>query len=73
MMKIQRFRKVDIESTGDTDKQHEDSYGKKGKGKQTKRQKLLPIQLPVSSFILSYNRIKTVEKQTVVFENMIAF
>ena len=30
MMKIQRFRKVDIESTGDTDKQHEDSYGKKG-------------------------------------------
>ena len=52
MMKIQRFRKVDIESTGDTDKQHEDSYGKKGKGKQTKRQKLLPIHLPVSSFTL---------------------
>ena len=58
MMKTQRLRKVDNESTGDTNKQHEDSYGKKGKGKQTKRQKLLPIQLPVSSFILSETELR---------------
>ena len=52
MSKTQRLRKVEIESTGDTDKQHEDSYGKE------KRQKLLPRQLPVSSFILSETELR---------------
>ena len=58
MMKTQRLRKVDNESTRDTDKQHEDSYGEKGKGKQTKRKKLSPIQLPVSTFIMSETELR---------------
>ena len=41
---------VEDESTGDIT---EDSKIKKGKGKKSKRQKLSPIKLPVSSFILS--------------------
>ena len=45
------------ESSEDTDKLQNDGKGSKGKGKgkgkHTKRQKLSPIQLPQSSFILS--------------------